>query len=67
VVEQEGIARARAAEEIADLAIVMIDRSRSLNDDDRALVEGTTNGPRLVIASKSDLPASWSAEALGLP
>ncbi|HTH01259.1 MAG TPA: tRNA uridine-5-carboxymethylaminomethyl(34) synthesis GTPase MnmE [Vicinamibacterales bacterium] len=67
VVEQEGIARARAAEEIADLAIVMIDRSRSLNDDDRALVEGTIERPRLVIASKSDLPASWSAEALGVP
>src|SRR4029079_15825176 len=45
MVEQEGIARARAAEEVADLAVVLIDRSRPLNEDDHALVEATTGRP----------------------
>ena len=67
VVEQEGIARARAAEEIADLAIVMLDRSRPLNDDDWSLLETTRARPRVVVASKSDLPPTWSADGLGAP
>jgi tRNA modification GTPase len=66
-VEQEGISRARAAEEIADLAIVVIDRSRPLNQDDETLVAATVGRPRLVVANKGDLPPSWSAEALGVP
>jgi tRNA modification GTPase len=66
-VEQEGISRARAAEEIADFAIVVIDRSRALNQDDEALVAATIGRPRLVVANKSDLPPSWSAEVLGVP
>jgi len=67
VVEQEGIARARAAEEVADLAVVLIDRSRPLNEDDHALVEATTGRPRLVVASKSDLPPSWTPGDLDAP
>ena len=64
-VEQEGIARARAAEEIADLAVVVMDRSRLLTDDDEQLLAATRGRPRLVIANKIDLPQRWTADALG--
>ena len=65
-VEEEGIARARAAEEIADLAIVVMDRSRPLTEDDERLMATTKRRARLVIANKSDLPGSWSADALAV-
>jgi tRNA modification GTPase len=63
-VEEEGIARARAAEEIADLAIVVIDRSRPLTADDEQLMRATRTRPRLVIANKCDLLRSWPTDAL---
>lgn len=63
-VEEEGMARARAAEEVADLAILVIDRSCPLTDDDEQLMAQTMTRARLVIANKIDLPRSWSAEAV---
>jgi tRNA modification GTPase len=63
-VEAEGIARARAAEEVADLALVVVDRSRPLTDDDHRLVGATATRSRVVIANKIDLPRSWNADAL---
>jgi tRNA modification GTPase len=65
-VEQEGIARARAAEEVADLAIVVMDRSRPLTQDDEQLLAATMERPRLVIANKIDLPRRWNADALAV-
>ena len=38
VVEQEGVSRARAAVGVADLTIVLLDRSRPLSNDDRELL-----------------------------
>ena len=43
VVEQEGVARARDTLRVADLAIVVLDRSRPLSADDRALLEATAD------------------------
>jgi len=40
-VEREGISRARAAEEVADLALIILDRSRPLNADDETLIAST--------------------------
>ena len=67
VVEEEGIARARAAREVADLALVVLDGSRPLNEDDGALIAVTSDRPRLVIVNKGDLPRTWSTGALGVP
>jgi tRNA modification GTPase len=64
-IEEEGISRARQAGEAADLVLVVLDRSRPLIDDDRALLAHTTSRPRLVVASKSDLAAAWDARAVG--
>jgi tRNA modification GTPase len=65
-VEQEGISRAHAARRVADLAIVVLDRSRPLEEDDRELLAATQSGPRVVLANKADLSAAWPIEAAGV-
>jgi tRNA modification GTPase len=60
-IEAEGIARAAAARSVAALVVVVLDGSVPLNDDDRVLLEQTTTVPRVIVANKSDLPASWIA------
>ena len=51
-VEVEGIARAVAARDVAHVVLVVLDRSRPLDDDDRALLEATPIGRRVVVANK---------------
>jgi tRNA modification GTPase len=63
-VEVEGIARAVAVRDVAHVILVVLDRSRSLDADDRALLEATTARPRVIVANKSDLAAAWDAGAL---
>jgi len=58
-VEVEGIARAVAARDVAHVVMVVLDRSRPLNDDDRALLESTRRRARVVVANKSDLAPAW--------
>jgi tRNA modification GTPase len=64
-IEEEGIARARQARDAADLVIVVLDRSQPLTDEDRALLSTASSRPRIVVASKCDLPAVWDDEAGG--
>ena len=45
--------------------LVVLDRSRSLDPDDRALLDATAGRPRVVVANKSDLARAWDADALG--
>jgi tRNA modification GTPase len=54
VVERLGIERSYQAIADADLTIVVLDRSASLTEDDRALLARTE--PRIVVLNKSDLP-----------
>lgn len=58
-VEVEGVDRARRAQEIAALSLVVVDGSTALSADDQRLVAGTGT-PRLVVVSKSDLPEAWN-------
>jgi tRNA modification GTPase len=58
-VECEGIARAKVAAARADLSIVVLDRSRPLEVDDRALLESTAGSTRVVVSSKADLQPAW--------
>ena len=62
-IEAEGIARARQAVEAADLLVVVLDRSRPLDEEDQRLLRDTSAGARVVVASKCDLPAAWQPEA----
>ena len=58
-VEREGIARARSAVQVADLVIVVLDRSRAMSEDDEALLDQASRRPHVVVANKCDLPAAW--------
>jgi tRNA modification GTPase len=61
IVEQEGIARARAAAESATVRVLVLDRSVA-----RSAVAIDGAGATIVVANKSDLPSAWAAaEATG--
>jgi tRNA modification GTPase len=63
-VEAEGVARARQAGQVADLQVLVFDRSRPLDQHDEALLEDTANAHRLLVVNKIDLPPLWSTERL---
>jgi tRNA modification GTPase len=62
-IEAEGVRRARAAQHVAALTVLVLDRSTPLPgklDELRA----TTGEPAIVVVNKIDLPAAWSAGAV---
>jgi tRNA modification GTPase len=63
-VEQEGIARARQARAIAQLVLVVLDRSQALTDVDRHLLDETSDSRRVIVVNKIDLPDAWCSDAL---
>ncbi len=60
-VEVEGVARAREALGVAAAAVVVVDRSRPLDQEDWAVLEETAAVRRVVAVNKVDAPASWGA------
>ena len=60
VVEREGVSRARGTLDVADLILVVLDRSRPLGSDDLELLAATTGNRRVVAVNKIDLPNAWS-------
>ena len=64
-VEREGVMRARGAAGVADLVVLVLDRSRPLEDVDRGLLRETASSPRIVVVNKIDLASAWRAEELG--
>lgn len=65
LVEREGVQRARGALGVADFSLLMLDRSRPLDDDDRALLSEFSPLAHLVVINKIDLPPAWNAGELG--
>jgi tRNA modification GTPase len=63
IVEREGVQRARAAAQTADLVLVVLDRSRPLREQDRTYID-VAGARRLMVINKVDLPASWSIDDL---
>jgi tRNA modification GTPase len=61
-IEIEGVRRARQAQEIASLTIVLIDGSERLSPDDGVVATGVA---RVIAISKADLPRAWPVSALG--
>ena len=55
VVEREGIRRARAAQDEADLLLVVIDGSVPLTSDDRELLRSVRDRKHMVLLNKADL------------
>jgi tRNA modification GTPase len=60
IVEQEGIKRTRAAQDEADLLLVVVDGSMPLTSDDRELLSAVKNRKHVVLLNKADL-----ADAVG--
>jgi tRNA modification GTPase len=62
-IEAEGIARARQAQGIAALSLLVLDGSVAIDPQDVELIERTVagDGDYLVVRSKADLPEAWSA------
>lgn len=58
-IEQEGVARARRAREVADLVLVVLDGSQPLGEDDVRAIDEVSPAKRILVANKSDLPAAW--------
>lgn len=54
--DAEAVRRARGAMEACDLAVLVLDRSRALRDDERALLGRFGRGRSLVVLNKIDLP-----------
>ncbi|MCA1563632.1 MAG: tRNA uridine-5-carboxymethylaminomethyl(34) synthesis GTPase MnmE [Acidobacteria bacterium] len=63
-VEIEGMSRARRADAMADLRIVVLDRSRPLDQDDLTLLAETGPAGVVVAINKCDLPACWNGQEL---
>ena len=61
LIEQEGMRRARAAVERAELLIVVLDGSAALTAEDHLVLAETADAPRLVVRNKCDLLPSWTA------
>jgi tRNA modification GTPase len=61
-IEAEGIRRAEAVMAEADLVVVVMDRSRDRNADDRRVLEMTSARPRVVVANKGDRPSAADGE-----
>jgi tRNA modification GTPase len=62
-VEAEGVRRAQDAQKVASLTLVVMDGSEPLTSDART-VESSAPTPKLVVQSKSDLPAAWRPDDL---
>jgi len=62
-IEVEGILRARQAQQVAALTIVVIDHSAPLADEDLEIVRGA-GLTAVVVAAKGDLPPAWDLDAV---
>ena len=58
LVEREGVTRGERAREVADLLVLVLDRSEPLEAEDELLLAQTSGRRRIVVANKSDLPAA---------
>ncbi|HEX7021520.1 MAG TPA: GTPase, partial [Trueperaceae bacterium] len=60
-IEATGVTAAREIATHADVSLLLLDASRPLADEDRELMHDLDPARTLFVASKSDLPAAWSA------
>lgn len=61
-VESQGVSRARAALEAADIVLMVIDGSEPLGDDDANILSATPRCRTIVVQNKLDLPAVAGSE-----
>ncbi len=63
IVEQEGIKRTRAAQDEADLLLVVVDGSVPLTNDDRELLSAVRDRKHVVLLNKADLADTAETDA----
>ena len=63
IVEREGIKRTRAAQDEADLLLVVVDGSVPLTNDDRALLSAVRDRKHVVLLNKADLVDTLDMDA----
>ena len=63
-IEAEGVARARQAQAVSALTLVVLDGAAPLSAEARD-VAAAIDGPRLTVANKSDLAPAWTADEIG--
>ena len=63
IVEQEGIKRTRAAQDEADLLLVVVDGSVPLTSDDRELLSAVRDRKHVVLLNKADLADTAETDA----
>jgi len=63
-IEEHGMARARSALAIADMALVIFDGSQPLDDNDELLIREVGLKPKLVLINKCDLTLALDETAL---
>jgi len=61
-VEVEGVLRARSALAVADLSLLVFDRSRPFDSSDVQLLTETSSCRRLLVVNKVDLPLVWASD-----
>jgi tRNA modification GTPase len=65
LVEREGVARSEQARSVADLVVLVLDRSEPFQPEDDELLTRTASRPRIVVLNKTDIRLSRLAEASG--
>ncbi len=64
IVEHEGVTRSVSAGGVADLVLVVLDRSQRLDAMDAEVLSLTKGARRLLVINKSDLAPRWAPEDL---
>jgi len=62
-IEAEGVRRARGAQHVAALTLILVDGSQPLTDEDHELVRSVST-PAMIVQTKADLPARWTDAGL---
>jgi tRNA modification GTPase len=62
-IEAEGVERARQAQTVSDLILVVLNGAQPLDALDHQIIRQTIDSKRLIVANKSDLDPAWSRTA----
>ena len=63
-VEAEGVDRARRAQAVSDLILVVLDGSQGLDENDKETIRQVCEYKRLIVINKVDIRRAWSEEVL---
>jgi tRNA modification GTPase len=62
-IEQEGMLRARHAQTVSDVLLVVLDGANPLEEADRQILEETARARRVLVSNKADLGRRWMEPA----